>query len=171
MLSAGRFASAPAFAVVRRDALGVIARANDERASQPPRRYETRHLGVPVRTFYGSEAGSESPSALPQRRDDLDYGSPRKEAVLHAAPLGVGDREEYARLVGFFDDAGGRSYRQNIVPLDLVYHLHRFSAPSVRYPLHSRRFHAVSLAIGQLAPSLPSEPIRAIVRRCARPGE
>ena len=56
MLSAGRFASAPAFAVVSRDALGVIARANDERASQPPRRYETRHLGVPVRTFYGSEA-------------------------------------------------------------------------------------------------------------------
>jgi len=84
--------------------------------------------------------------------------------VLYAAPLGIGNREEYARLVGFFDHACGGPYRQTTSLLNLVDHLHRFSAPSVQYPLCSRRLHAASLAIRQLAHSLPSKPIPAVVR-------
>ena len=91
--------------------------------------------------------------------------------MLHAAPLGVGDREEYARVVGFFHDAGGGSHRQDTVPLDLVYHLHRLASPSIRYPLYSRRLHCASLAIRQPAHSLPSEPSPATVRRCVSAAE
>ena len=79
--------------------------------------------------------------------------------MLYAALLSISDREEYARVVGFFDDAGGGSYRQTTVLMDLVYHLYRFAPPSVRYPLYLRRLHAASLTIRQLAHSLPSRPI------------
>src|SRR5215212_1879227 len=88
--------------------------------------------------------------------------------MLYAAPLGIGNREEYARVVGFFDDTGGGPYRQPTTLLDLVYHLHRFAPPSVRYPLYPRRLHVASLAIRRLAYSLPSEPIPAVVRRWTR---
>jgi len=76
--------------------------------------------------------------------------------MLYAAPFGIGDRQEYARVVGFFDDTGGGSYRQPTAVLDLVHHLHRFAPPSVRYALYPRRFHVASLAIRQLVNSLPS---------------
>ena len=82
--------------------------------------------------------------------------------MLHAAPLGVGNREEHARVVGFLDDASSGSYRQTALLLNLVYHFHRLTTPSVRYPLHSRRLHCASLAIRQLAPSLPSKPTPAV---------
>src|SRR5215212_10703896 len=78
--------------------------------------------------------------------------------MLHAAPLGVVNREEHARVVGFLDDASSGSYRQTALLLNLVYHFHRLVPPSIRYPLHSRRLHCASLAIRQLAHSLPSKP-------------
>ena len=77
--------------------------------------------------------------------------------MLHAAPLGVGNREEHARVVGFLDDASSGSYRQTAVLLNLVYHFHRLASPSVRYPLYFRRLHYASLVIRQLAHSLPSK--------------
>src|SRR5215213_1420568 len=85
-----------------------------------------------------------------------------EEATLRAAPLGVGNREEHARVVGFLDDAGSWSYRQTIALLNLVYHLHRLALPPGCYPLYAGRLHAASLAICQLAHSLPPESTPAV---------
>ena len=52
--------------------------------------------------------------------------------MLHAAPLRIGDREEYARVVALFQDAGGGSHRQDAGLLDVMYHLNGFAPPSVR---------------------------------------
>jgi hypothetical protein len=49
--------------------------------------------------------------------------------MFHAASLRIGNREEYARVVALFKDAGGRSHRQHAGLLDVVYHLHRFAPP------------------------------------------
>jgi hypothetical protein len=81
--------------------------------------------------------------------------------MLHAAPLGVGNREEHARVVGFLDDASSGSYRRTALLLNLVYHFHRLAPPPVRYPLYSRRLHRASFAIRQLAHSLPFKPTSA----------
>ena len=56
--------------------------------------------------------------------------------MLRAAPLRIGDREEYARVVALFQDAGGRSHRQETALLDVVHHLHRLTDPPVRYVLY-----------------------------------
>lgn len=63
--------------------------------------------------------------------------------MLHAAPLGVGNREEHTRVVGLLDNASSGSYRQTAALLNLVYHLNGFAPPSVRYPLYSVGLHAV----------------------------
>jgi hypothetical protein len=78
--------------------------------------------------------------------------------MFHAASLRIGNREEYPQVVVLFKDAGGRSHRQHAGLLDVVYHLHRFAPPSVRYPLYPRRLHVASLALHQLAHSLLYNP-------------
>ncbi len=78
--------------------------------------------------------------------------------MFHAASLRIGNREEHPQVVALFKDADGRSHRQHASLLDVVYHLHRFAPPSVRYPLYPRRLHVASLAIHQLAHSLPYNP-------------
>jgi hypothetical protein len=55
--------------------------------------------------------------------------------MLHAAPLRIGNREEYARVVALFQDAGGGSHRQYAALLDVVYHLHRLTDPKSAVPL------------------------------------
>src|SRR5215203_4730874 len=89
--------------------------------------------------------------------------------MLHAAPLGVGNREEHARVVGFLDDAGSGSYRQTAVLLNLVYHFHRLAPPSIRYPLHSRRLHCASLAIRKLHTVYPLSRHPPDTHRCDPP--
>jgi hypothetical protein len=78
--------------------------------------------------------------------------------MFHAASLRIGNREEHPQVVALFQDAGGRSHRQRAGLLDVVYHLHRFALPSVWYPLYPRRLHVASLALHQLAHSLPYNP-------------
>ena len=76
--------------------------------------------------------------------------------MLHAAPLRIGDREEYARVVALFQDAGGGSHRQDAGLLDVVYHLHRLTDPPVRYALYPCGFYV------RLPRQLPAciQPIR-----------
>ena len=78
--------------------------------------------------------------------------------MFHAASLRIGNREEHPQVIALFKDAGGRSHRQHAGLLDVVYHLHGFAPPSVWYPLYPRRLHVASLAIHQLAHSLPYNP-------------
>jgi hypothetical protein len=61
--------------------------------------------------------------------------------MLHAAPLRIGNREQYARVVALFQDAGGGSHRQETGLLDVVHHLHRLTDPPVRYALYPCGFY------------------------------
>jgi hypothetical protein len=61
--------------------------------------------------------------------------------MLYAAPLRIGNREQYAGVVALFQDACGGSHRQDAGLLDVVYHLHRLTDPSVCYPLYPCGFH------------------------------
>ena len=61
--------------------------------------------------------------------------------MLHAAPLRIGNREQYARVVALFQDAGGGSHRQDAGLLDVVHHLHRLTDPPVRYALYPCGFY------------------------------
>ena len=56
--------------------------------------------------------------------------------MLRAAPLRIGDREQYAGVVALFQDAGGGSHRRDAGLLDVVRHLHRLTDPPVRYVLY-----------------------------------
>ena len=56
--------------------------------------------------------------------------------MLHTAPLRIGDREQYARVVALFQDAYGESHRQETGLLNVVRHLHRLTDPPVRYVLY-----------------------------------
>ena len=82
--------------------------------------------------------------------------------MLHAASLGIGNREEHARVVGFLNDASTGPYRQTTLLLNLVYHFHRLAPPPVRYPLYSRWLQCAPLTIRQLAHSLPPKPTSAV---------
>jgi hypothetical protein len=61
--------------------------------------------------------------------------------MLHAAPLRIGNREEYAGVVALFQEAGGGSHRQETGLLDVVHHLHRLTDSPVRYALYPCGFY------------------------------
>ena len=79
--------------------------------------------------------------------------------MLYATPFGIGNREEYPRVVGFFDDTSGGSYRQPAL-WNLVYHFHRLPDTSVRYPPYSRR-------LLRYPPACTQSTLQADIRHCS----